>query len=104
MGENLKPMCSVKNIDLCDDEKKALIKKYQAMDIPKLRELIEEKETEEKDASTNFDAEVEKLQKRYEQLEQEKKDKLAEIKESGLGLMKAVRNTRGGGAQEEEEL
>ena len=89
--ENLKPVCSVKNQDLCDDDKKALIKKYQGMTSDKLEELIVEKETEQKDASTNFDEEVEKLQKRYEALEKEKKDKLQAIKESGLGLIKSVR-------------
>merc|ERR1712083_783178 len=30
-SENLKPMCSPKNIDLCDDDKKAEIEKFQAM-------------------------------------------------------------------------
>jgi hypothetical protein len=93
--ENLKPMCSVKNLDLCDDAKKALIKKYQAMDGSALNDLIIEKETEEKEASKNFDEEVEKLQKRYEELEKEKKDQLAAIKDSGLGLMKAVRASLG---------
>ena len=29
--ENLKPLCSVANIDLCDNDKKAEIKKYQSM-------------------------------------------------------------------------
>merc|ERR550514_551631 len=29
--ENLKPMCSPSNIDLCDDDKKAEIKKFQDM-------------------------------------------------------------------------
>ena len=89
--ENLKAVCSVKNIDICDDDKKALIKKYQAMTLDQLAELITEKETEQKDASTNFDEEVEKLQKRYEALEQEKKDKLQAIKDSGLGIMKSVK-------------
>jgi len=98
--ENLKPMCSVKNIDLCDDEKKALIKKYQAMELTGLDNLITEKETEEKDATKHFEEAVEKLQKHYEELEKGKKDKLEEIKESGLGLMKAVRASLGGSKSE----
>jgi hypothetical protein len=91
--ENLKPMCSVKNIDLCDADKKKLIAKYQAMDLKALDELISGKEAEEKTAGTTFDEEVKALQARYEALEKEKKDKLQEIKESGLGLMKAVRGS-----------
>lgn len=89
--ENLKPVCSVVNIDLCDDAKKKQIKEFQSLSSDKLDKLIEEKIAEEKAVSTTFEEEVEKLQKRYEQLEEEKKDKLAKIKDSGLGLMKAVK-------------
>jgi len=88
--ENLVPVCSIQNMDLCSDEKKALLKSYKAMDATDLDALIEKKEAEQKEAESTFTEEVEKLQKRYEQLEQEKKDKLKEIKESGLGVMKAV--------------
>ena len=35
--ENLKPLCSVTNIDLCDNDKKAEIKKYQGMTIECIR-------------------------------------------------------------------
>jgi len=88
--ENLKPMCSPKNIDLCDDEKKAQIKKLQAMSEADLQKAVDEKEEEVKKAGETFDSEVEKLQKRYEELDKEKTEKIAEIKNSGLGLMKAV--------------
>merc|ERR1719463_396308 len=43
-ADNLKPMCSPKNIDLCDDEKKAEIEKFQAMDDADLEAAIGEKE------------------------------------------------------------
>lgn len=40
---------------------------------------------------STFKSEVEKLQKKYEQLSQEKEDTLEAVKKSGLGLMKAVK-------------
>ena len=47
--ENLKPVCSPKNIDLCDDVKKADILKFQAMSEADLDALIkvEEKKLED---------------------------------------------------------
>ena len=43
--ENLKPMCSPSNIDLCDDAMKKTIAEYQTMDMTKLAELIDGKES-----------------------------------------------------------
>merc|ERR1711865_414112 len=68
--ENLKPVCSPKNIDLCDDDKKA------------------------EEAEAEFKAEVEKLQARYTALSEEKDEKVAAVKASGLGLMKAVKGSK----------
>merc|ERR1719441_26022 len=93
--ENLKPMCSPKNIDLCDDEKKTQIEKYMKMSTSDLDAEIEKKEAESKEAEETFDAEVQKLQEKYEQLEKEKTEKQAAVKASGLGLMKAVKAATG---------
>merc|ERR1719217_1331709 len=41
-AENLKPVCSPTNIDLCDDEKKAEIKKFQDMSDADLEAAIAE--------------------------------------------------------------
>ena len=38
--ENLGPSCSPTNLDLCNDEQKAEIAKYQAMDISELEEMV----------------------------------------------------------------
>jgi len=88
--ENLKPVCSPSNIDLCDDEKKAEIEKLQAMDDDELKKLVEDKEAEMKQAETDFEKAVKKLQRKYEKLQKKKESTLEEIKKSGLGLMKAV--------------
>ena len=89
-GENLKPVCSPSNIDLCDAEQKAEIQKFQAMSADELTAAIEAKDKESVDAEALFKSEVEKLQKTYEGLQKAKEAKLEEVKESGLGLMKAV--------------
>jgi len=93
--ENLKPMCSPKNLDLCDDAKKTEIEKYMKMSDSDLETEIEKKEAEAKEAEETFDAEVQKLQEKYEQLEKEKTEKQAAVKASGLGLMKAVKASKG---------
>merc|ERR1712137_650717 len=42
--ENLGPSCSPDNMDLCDEEQAAEIKKFQAMDIEELKKLLKEKD------------------------------------------------------------
>jgi len=88
---SLKPMCSVDNIDLCDDDKKAQIESYQQMDSDGLDAAIEEAEEKLKESEKTFKDEVAKLQGRYQDLMKEKEDKDFEVKSSGLGLMKSVK-------------
>lgn len=83
-------MCSVKNIDLCDSDKKAQIEKYQGMSLDELKGLVDEEETKISDAEEEFMREVEKLQAAYEQLMDTKDKKVAEVKAAGIGLMKSV--------------
>lgn len=89
--ENLKPMCSPMNIDLCDDEKKAQIKKFEDMIADgSLAKAIEVEEKKLEDADAVFEAEVEKLQERYEKLSKDNEDTIAAVKAAGLSLMKSV--------------
>merc|ERR1719215_2520106 len=88
--ENLGPTCGPDNLDLCDDEKKALIQKFQAMSSTELEAAVAEKTAAIEKLETDFKTFVEGLQKQYSEAN-EKKDKDAEdIKNSGLGLMKSV--------------
>merc|ERR1712187_782268 len=100
--DNLKPMCSPSNLDLCDEEKKKEITELQALPAEELSSKIEAKKKEITEASEHFDAEVKKLQDTYQQLETEKKEKIAAVKASGLGLMQAVQAAakKGGGKDE----
>lgn len=89
--ENLKPMCSPVNLDLCDDAKRKEIEKLQAMPPKELEEQITQKEAEVTAAEDNFKAEVQKLQETYQKLSEDKESTIAGVKSSGLGLMRAVK-------------
>jgi len=102
--ENLKPMCSPNNIDLCDDEKKAEIEKFSAMGADELEKLITGKESEQEETEKDFKDEVGKLQATYQKLSEDKDAKLDEIKKSGLGLMKAVKASLDKGSKGSDEL
>jgi hypothetical protein len=97
--ENLKPMCSPDNLDLCDADQKAKIEELVALSDSDLAAKIAEKEKEGKDAEKTFESEVEKLQKRYQELQKEKEEALEAVKESGLGLMKSVQASKKGKAE-----
>lgn len=88
--EKLKPLCSPTNLDLCDDEKKKEISDLQALPIADLEAKVEEKRKLIKEAEDNFEAELNKLQETYNKLQEEKEEATDKIKNSGLGLMKAV--------------
>jgi hypothetical protein len=98
--ENLKPICSPTNLDLCDADKKAEIEKLQKMSAKDLDAAIEEQEKKISDAEETFKGEVKNLQKTYEGLKQAQDDAISEVKASGLGLMKAVKAAAGNGKDE----
>lgn len=97
---NLKPVCSVSNIDLCDDEKKALIASLMAKSDAELASDIKAAEKILEDAEKDFKEAVEGLQKTYEGLMKAKEEKEEEVKSSGLGLMKAVQKKKASGSDE----
>jgi hypothetical protein len=87
---NLGPTCGPANLDLCDDEKKADIAKFSKMSASDLEAAIAEKTAAMEKLEKDFKEFVDGLQKSYTEAN-EKKDKDVEaIKNSGLGLMKAV--------------
>jgi len=92
--ENLKPSCSPSNMDLCDDDKKAEIEKLLALSDDDVSTQIEEGEQKMKDAETAFEEAVKELQATYEGLQKTKEAALAEVKTSGLGMLKAVKASK----------
>jgi len=89
--ENLKPMCSPANIDLCEADKKADIEKFLGMAGDELDKLIAESEKKIEDAESTFKEGVQKLQDTYQELMAAKDKTQEEIKNAGLGLMKACK-------------
>lgn len=87
-------MCSVKNQDLCSDEKKAEIAKFMAMSVGDLEKAIDEQEEQLKTIEADFKKSVEGLQKLYEGYTKEKEEKMAALKDAGLGLMKSVKASK----------
>jgi len=91
-ADGLGPLCSPANLDLCDDAKKKQIEEFTALGSEKRQQMIAEKEAESAKLESDFKASVEGLQKQYSEAN-EKKDKDVEaLKNSGLGLLKAVNN------------
>jgi hypothetical protein len=84
-------MCSVKNIDLCSEDKKKEIEAFQQMSVADLQKAIDEQEDSLKTIEQDFKKSVEGLQKLYEGYTKEKEEKINALKESGLGLMKSVK-------------
>merc|ERR1712118_324641 len=88
--ENLKPVCSPSNLDLCDDAKKKEISDLQALSADELDAKIAAKKKEIEAAEETFSTGLKALQAKYEELQKEKDEGLKAVKESGLGLMQAV--------------
>jgi protein disulfide-isomerase-like protein len=99
--DNLKPICSPKNLDLCDDEMKAKIADLMAKSDEDLASAIEAEEAKLEEAEETFKKEVEKLQATYQKLMEEKDAAQAAVKASGLGLMKSVNAAKAKAAKDE---
>jgi len=88
--ENLGPTCGPANLDLCDDAKKADIDKFSKMSASDLEAAISEKTQAMEKLEKDFKEFVEGLQKSYTEANEKKDKDIEAIKNSGLGLMKAV--------------
>lgn len=103
-NENLGPTCSPDNLDLCSDEKKEEITKFQEMGMEALDEKVTALDKEITDADETFNTSLKKLQEAYEKLQKDKEDTIAAAKGQGLGMMKSVLASlkKGGGADHDE--
>jgi len=89
-ADDLKPVCSPDQRDLCDEDQLAEIEKYDNMDDDDLKAFIKENEESIAEAEATFKDEVSKLQAAYEKLMAEKDDAIAAVKKSGMGMAKTV--------------
>ena len=90
-AKGLKPVCSPAKMDLCEPEMKEKILELQKLSAADLDKQIKEKEAEIEKAEKFFTDEVDKLQKAYQKLQEDKEATVTAVKESGLGLMKSVK-------------
>jgi len=90
-AKGLKPVCSPAKMDLCEPEMKEKILELQKLSATDLDTQIKEKEAEIEKAEKTFTDEVDKLQKAYQKLQEDKEATVTAVKESGLGLMKSVK-------------
>jgi hypothetical protein len=89
-ADGLGPTCSPANLELCDDAKKAQIKEFMALGADKRASMIKEKEAESAKIEADFKEFVDGLQKQYKEASDKKEKDVEELKNSGLGLLKAV--------------
>ncbi|CAK0822038.1 unnamed protein product [Prorocentrum cordatum] len=89
-AEALGPSCGPANIDLCDDWKKKQIEVFTAFGADEREAIIKKKEAEREKLEADFKAFVEGLNKAYEEASAKKDEAEEAIKNSGLGLLKAV--------------
>jgi len=103
-AEGLKPLCSPSNMDLCEPDQKAKIEELMALSDDDIAAQIEAGNKKLADAESTFSSELEKLQASYKQLQEDKEKAETEVKESGLGMLKAVQAAKKAGAGAKEEL
>jgi len=94
-AKGLKPVCSPAKMDLCEPEMKEKILELQKLSAADLDKQIKEKEAEIEKAEKFFTDEVDKLQKSYQKLQEDKEATVTAVKDSGLGLMKSVKAAAG---------
>jgi hypothetical protein len=94
-AKGMKPVCSPAKMDLCEPEMKEKILELQKLSAADLDKQIKEKEAEIEKAEKFFTDEVDKLQKSYQKLQEDKESTINAVKESGLGLMKSVKAAAG---------
>lgn len=103
VDENLGPSCGPDNIDLCNDDQKAEIEKFSTLGAEELQKLVDEKQEAIDGAETTFKAELEALQKRYEELVKEKEASI-EAASPDLRTMRTVLGSLTKGADAKDEL
>jgi hypothetical protein len=94
-AKGMKPVCSPAKMDLCEPEMKEKILELQKLSAADLDTQIKEKEAEIEKAEKFFTDEVDKLQKSYQKLQEDKESTVTAVKDSGLGLMKSVKAAAG---------
>ena len=89
--ESLGPSCSNDNIDLCDDDQKATLEKYNKMSADERKKIVDDTDKEIADLEENFKADVKKLQSKYEELMADKDATVKAVNTKELSLLKSIK-------------
>lgn len=89
-ANELEEMCTALNQDLCDAEQKNLIKQFTAMTPEERAALVVVKKENITKLEKDLKELMATLQKEYKEASEKRDQEVAEIKASGLGLLKAV--------------
>ena len=89
-GENLGPTCALDNPDLCGEAELAELEKYAEKPEADIQAVIDAAAEAVTAAEQTFEAEVEKLQAKYEELSAEKDQAIKDAKTPELKTAKAV--------------
>jgi len=100
--ENLGPSCSPDNLDLCDDDQKAEIAKYEAFSQDDLQAKVDSANKAVADAEKTFKDEVSKLQKKYESLMADKDAAVKAAATPELKFVKMVLSSKKAAAKKDE--
>jgi len=90
--ESLGPSCSNDNIDLCDDDQKAILDKYNAMSASERKEIVDKANKDVDEAEETFKAEVKTLQANYEKLMSDKDAAVKALQTKDLALLKSIKS------------
>mmetsp|Transcript_69062 Transcript_69062/g.213585 ORF Transcript_69062/g.213585 Transcript_69062/m.213585 type:complete len:168 (+) Transcript_69062:245-748(+) len=102
--EELGPSCSPGNLDLCNEDQKAQIAKFEKMSDGKRDAKIRKMEKEIEKVEKEWEAFQKKMQESYEAESKKKDDKIAGIKSGGgLAMMKVVQAHRKSSPKEEKK-
>lgn len=101
--ENLGPSCGYANLDLCSDEQKAEIEAVASMSESDRETKLKDLDQKLEDAEATFKSEVEKLQKKYEQLSKDKDETVAALGPE-LRVLRGVSNAMKADADAKDEL
>jgi len=90
-AQNLGPICSIRNLDRCDDAKKKQIAEFDEMaKNGKLDAVIETKKKQIEDVEKVHNDFFESFEKEHAERKKKSEEEVKEIENSGLKLMKAV--------------
>ena len=101
--ENLVPVCSAKNMDLCDEGTRSKLEEYYSMTLPQLNVLMVKEKQKIDKAEVEWQTKVDQLQEEYDEATTTKQETIKAIREGGLNLMQSVKKARGASLKKDSD-